>query len=103
MHSPNDEKESEMTTLEVVAAGGLLVMAAITLLMLVQYLKLQDIWQMILDCKAATRWAKIWEMENKELRSALRAEKEQVNQLQKKVELMQPLETTGSSRLPPHA
>lgn len=74
-----------MTTSDVVATGALLVMTAVAVLMLVQYLKLQDIWQMITDCKTATRWAKIWEMENKELRSALRAEKEQVDQLQRKV------------------
>ncbi|MGB3126988.1 MAG: hypothetical protein WBB95_24520 [Pseudomonas sp.] len=79
-----------MTTSEVVATGALMVMAVVALLMLIQYLKLQDIWQIIVDCKTATRWAKIWEMENKELRSALRAEKEHVDQLQRKVELMQP-------------
>ena len=78
-----------MTTSDVVAAGALLVMAVVALLMLIQYLKLQDIWQIIVDCKTATRWAKIWEMENKELRSALRAEKEHVEQLQRKVELVQ--------------
>ena len=35
------------------------------------------------------RWAQIWEVENRELRSALRAEREQVSQLLRKVELLQ--------------
>jgi hypothetical protein len=37
----------------------------------------------------ATRWAWIWEMGNLELRSALRAEKEHVQQLQRKLEIVQ--------------
>ena len=61
------------------------------MVLLIQYLKLQDIWQIIVDCKTANRWAKIWEVENKELRSALRAEKEQVGQLQRKVALLEAL------------
>ncbi|WLH82965.1 hypothetical protein [Pseudomonas sp. FP2338] len=89
-----------MTTSDVVATGALLVMTAVAVLMLVQYLKLQDIWQMIIDCKTATRWAKIWEMENKELRSALRAEKEQVDQLQRKVGLIQPPTPADSNTTP---
>lgn len=80
-----------MTTSEVVSAGALLVMVVVALVLLIQYLKLQDIWQIIVDCKTANRWAKIWEVENKELRSALRAEKEQVGQLQRKVELLEAL------------
>lgn len=78
-----------MTTSEVVSAGALLVMVVVALVLLIQYLKLQDIWQIIVDCKTANRWAKIWEVENKELRSALRAEKEQVGQLQRKVALLE--------------
>ena len=80
-----------MTTSEVVSAGALLVMVVVALVLLIQYLKLQDIWQIIVDCKTANRWAKIWEGENKELRSALRAEKEQVGQLQRKVALLEAL------------
>ncbi|CNM03065.1 Uncharacterised protein [Mycobacterium tuberculosis] len=37
------------------------------------------------------RWAQIWEVENRELRSALRAEREHVAQLQRKLELLQSL------------
>ena len=80
-----------MTTSEVVSAGALLVMVVVALVLLIQYLKLQDIWQIIVDCKTANRWAKIWEVEDKELRSALRAEKEQVGQLQRKVKLLEAL------------
>jgi hypothetical protein len=83
-----------MTTSDVVSTGALLVLVVVALMLLIQYLKLQDIWQIIVDCKTATRWAKIWEMENKELRSALRAEKEHVDQLQRKVELLQTLVPT---------
>jgi hypothetical protein len=84
-----------MTTSDVVSTGALLVMVVVVLVLLIQYLKLQDICRIIVDCKRATRWAKIWEMENKELRSALRAEKEHVNQLQRKLELLQALVPTG--------
>ena len=75
-----------MTTSDVVSTGAMLVMVLVVLVLLIQYLKLQDIWQIIVDCKAAKRWAKIREMENRELRSALRAEKQQVDELQKKIE-----------------
>ncbi|MGL6241676.1 hypothetical protein [Pseudomonas sp.] len=84
-----------MTTSDVVSTGALLVMVVVALVLLIQYLKLQDIWQIIVDCKTATRWAKIWEMENKELRSALRAEKEHVDQLQRKLKLLQALIPTN--------
>jgi len=80
-----------MATADAVSTGALLVMVVIALVLLVQHLKLQNILQIILDCKTATRWAKIWEMENKELRSALRAEKEHVEQLRRKLELLQAL------------
>jgi predicted RNase H-like nuclease (RuvC/YqgF family) len=54
-------------------------------------LKLQDIWQLIVDCKSKMRWAQIQESENKELRSALRAEKAHVEQLKRKLDLLQAL------------
>ena len=80
-----------MTTADAVSTGALLVMVLIALVLLIQYLKLQNILQIVLDCKTATRWVKTWEMENKELRSALRAEKEHVEQLRRKLELLQAL------------
>jgi len=80
-----------MTTSDAISTGALLAMGVIVLVLIIQYLKLRDIWQMVLDCKAASRWARIREMENKELRSALRAEKEHVEQLQRKLVLLQAL------------
>jgi hypothetical protein len=80
-----------MATADAVSTGALLLMLVIALVLLIQYLKLQNILQIILDCKTTARWAKTWEMENKELHSALRAEKEHVEQLRRKLELLQVL------------
>jgi len=80
-----------MTTLDAISAGALVTMAAIAVVLLIQYLKLQDIWQLIVDCKSKMRWAQIQESENKELRSALRAEKAHVEQLKRKLDLLQAL------------
>jgi hypothetical protein len=85
------KKEVDMTTSDAISTGALLTMAAIAAVMVIQYLKLQDIWQLLLDCKTSTRWAQIQEVENKELRSALRAEKAHVEQLRRKLELLQAL------------
>lgn len=80
-----------MTTSDAISTGALVTMAAIAVVMLIQYLKLQDIWQLIVDCKTKLRWAQIQESENNELRSALRAEKAHVEQLKRKLELLQAL------------
>ncbi|MGI3745859.1 MAG: hypothetical protein ACRYF8_10210 [Janthinobacterium lividum] len=80
-----------MTASDAVSTGALVTMAAITVVLLIQYLKLQDIWQLIVDCKSRMRWAQIQESENKELRSALRAEKAHVEQLRRKLDLLQAL------------
>lgn len=80
-----------MTTSDAISTGALVTMAAIAVLLLIQYLKLQDIWQLIVDCKSKMRWAQIQETENKELRSALRAEKAHVDQLKRKLDLLQAL------------
>lgn len=80
-----------MTTSDAISTGALVTMAAIALVLVIQYLKLQDIWQLIVDCKSKMRWAQIQESENKELRSALRAEKAHVEQLKRKLELLQAL------------
>lgn len=44
-----------------------------------------------LGFKRNVRWARIWEMENRELRSALRAEKAHIEQLQRKLVILQEL------------
>jgi hypothetical protein len=80
-----------MTTLDAISTGALLVMLVIAVVLLLHYLKLQDIWQLIVDCKSSMRWAQIQEVENRELRSALRAERAHVEQLKRKLVLLQAL------------
>lgn len=84
-----------MTTTDAISTGVFVTMAAIAVVLLIQYLKLQDIWQLIVDCKSKMRWAQIQETENKELRSALRAEKAHVEQLKRKLDLLQALIPTS--------
>ena len=80
-----------MTTSDAISTGALLVMLVIAVVLLLHYLKLQDIWQLIIDCKSSMRWARIHEVENRELRSALRAERAHVEQLKRKLVLLQAL------------
>ncbi|MGE8181978.1 hypothetical protein [Pseudomonas mandelii] len=80
-----------MTTWDAISTGALLMMLVIAVVLLLHYLKLQDIWQLIVDCKSSIRWAQIQEVENRELRSALRAERAHVEQLKRKLVLLQAL------------
>ncbi|UVL42372.1 hypothetical protein LOY55_09795 [Pseudomonas sp. B21-040] len=80
-----------MNTLDVVSTGALILLGLILLALLIQTLRLRDIWQMMLGYQKAVRWVSIWEMENKELRSALRAEKEHVEQLKGKLVILEAL------------
>jgi hypothetical protein len=80
-----------MTTSDAISTGALLMMLVIAVVLLLHYLKLQDIWQLIVDCKSSIRWAQIQEVENRELRSALRAERAHVEQLKRKLVLLQSL------------
>jgi len=80
-----------MNMLDMVSMVALFLLGLILLILLLQYLRLRGICNMMLACRSATRWARIREMENRELRSALRAEKAQVEQLQRKVVLLQAL------------
>jgi cell division protein FtsB len=80
-----------MTTTDVIAAAALLMMVMIAVLLLVQYLKLHEVWETMVNCRTSLRWARIQESENKELRSALRAQKAHVDQLQRKVNLLEEL------------
>lgn len=80
-----------MTTSDAISTGALLVMLVIAVVLLLHYLKLQDIWQLIVDCKSSMRRAQIQEVENRELRSALRAERAHVEQLKRKLVLLQAL------------
>lgn len=80
-----------MTMSEVVSTGALVLIGVILAVLLMQYLRLRELWQMALGFQKDVRWARIWEMENRELRSALRAEREQIEQLQRKLAILQVL------------
>ncbi len=74
-----------------ISTGALVVMGAILLVLMLQWLRLRELWSMAVACRKDARWARIWEAENRELRSALRAEKEHMKQLQRKLVLLQGL------------
>ncbi|MNE59084.1 hypothetical protein D3C80_1541570 [compost metagenome] len=80
-----------MNMSEAFSTGALLMMGTILLVLLLQYLRVRELWQMAIACRKDVRWARIWEMENRELRSALRAEEEHVKQLQRKLVILQEL------------
>lgn len=80
-----------MNMSEVFSTGALLMMGTILLVLLLQYLRVRELWQMALECQKNARWARIWEAENRELRSALRAEKAHIEQLQRKLVILQEL------------
>lgn len=78
-----------MTMPEVVATGALVAMGIILLVLIQQGLKLGELGKNVEHCQRDLRWVQIWEMENRELRSALRAEREHVAQLQRKFVVLQ--------------
>lgn len=80
-----------MNMSEAVSTGALVMMGAILLVLLHQCLRLRELWQLAMNCQKNVRLARIWEMENRELRSALRAEKEHIEQLQRKLVILQEL------------
>jgi len=80
-----------MTMSEAVSTGALVLIGMILTVLLMQYLRLREIWHVALACRKDARWARIWEMENRELRSALRAEKAHIEQLQSKLVILQNL------------
>ena len=80
-----------MTMSEAVSAGALVLIGVILTVLLMQYLRLREIWHVALACRKDARWAQIWEMENRELRSALRAEKAHIEQLHRKLAILQDL------------
>ena len=84
-----------MTKTDVISTAALVMMVAIAVLLLAHYLKLQKVWTLVVNCCASLRWARIHETENKELRSALRAEREHVDQLLRKVALLHAVEPEG--------
>ena len=80
-----------MSMSEAVSMGALVMMGAILLVLLLQYLRLRELWRMAVACRKDVLWARIWEVENRELRSALRAEKAHIEQLQRKLMILQEL------------
>ena len=80
-----------MVAWDAVSIGALLLMGAILLVLVLQCLGLRELWKVALDFKRDVRWARIWEMENRELRSALRAEKAHIEQLQRKLVILREL------------
>lgn len=80
-----------MTMPEVIATGALVAMGIILLVLIQQGLRLWELGKVVEGCQRDLRWLQIWEMENRELRSALRAEREHVVQLRRKLELLQAL------------
>lgn len=85
---------------DVLATGAMLLIVLITLVLLMHYLKLRDIWALLSNCQKSIRWARIQESENRELRSALRAEKAHVEQLQRKLVLLHPSVSTAQGETP---
>lgn len=72
-----------------VAAVSLGMIAAISVVMLLQYFKLRDLWDGFKRCREAMRWAQIFESENRELKRSLRAEQRLTAQLQAQVAKLQ--------------
>jgi len=52
-----------MTMSEAVSTGALVLIGVILVVLLVQYLRLREIWHLVLACRQDARWARIWEME----------------------------------------
>lgn len=67
---------------EWIAVGALVLIGVILLVLLMQYMRLREIWQGLSRCREALRWARIWESENRELKRSLRAEQKRREQLE---------------------
>lgn len=71
-----------MSMNEWIAVGALGLIGVILLVLLLQYMRLREIWQGLSRCREALRWARIWESENQELKRSLRAEQKRCEQLE---------------------
>lgn len=78
-----------MSMNEWISAGALGLIGMILLVMLMQYLRLREIWQGLGRCREALRWARIWESENRELKRSLRAQRRVVEELKEQVDRLQ--------------
>lgn len=81
-----------MDVYEWVAAAAMGLIAVILMVLVLQYLRLREIWQGLTRCREAMRWARIWESENRELRRSLRAEQVRRAQLEQQL--------AGSEQIP---
>lgn len=71
-----------MTGLDMVTTGAMVLLVLILMLLSLQFLKLRDVWELMINCRTTMRWARIQELENRQLRLELRAEKARFEQLQ---------------------
>ncbi|MBF8670420.1 hypothetical protein IR012_13350 [Pseudomonas putida] len=78
-----------MAMSEAVSTGALALIGVILVVLLAQYLRLREIWHLVIACRQDVRWARIWEMEKRELRAAQRADKTHIAQLQSRLMLLQ--------------
>lgn len=72
-----------MSTYDWVTVGTLAMIGVILLVLLLQYFKLQDVWEGLRGCRETLRWARIFESENQELKRALHAERQRSRELQR--------------------
>lgn len=74
-----------MENIDLVLLG---VTAFIVLMLGLQHARLSEIWRLLRSNRELERTARMQKQENRELRSALRAEREHVAQLQRQVHLL---------------
>lgn len=70
-----------MTGLDMVTTVSMVLLVLILMLLSLQFLKLRDVWELMINCRTTMRWARIQELENRQLRLELRAEKARIEQL----------------------
>jgi hypothetical protein len=63
-----------MSVYDWLTTGALGLIGVILLVLLVQYMRLREIWMGLSRCREMLRWAKIFESENRELKRSLRAQ-----------------------------
>lgn len=76
-----------MSTYDWVALSSMGLIGVILLVMLLQYIKLRDLWEGFSCCREASRWARIFESENRELKRTLQAERKRFQELQRSLSL----------------
>ena len=80
-----------MSMSDVFSTSAFLMMWATLSVLLLQCKRLRELGLMALGCQKDARSARVVEMEVRELRSALRAEKAHIEQLQRKLMILQGL------------